>query len=148
MCVKRALDVILWLALNVISVGRVQAATSDSAMPIIFNAQERSVATLISNSAANAYLSRAWISDDSDQAQSLAPFIAMPSLFRLWAGEQQVVRIIRTPGDLPEDRELLFYLHVMGTAIAGRDDEKPDMASKTERVAFIYRPQHLVLNPA
>ena len=144
MCVKRALDVILWLALSVISVGRVQAATSDSAMPIIFNAQERSVTTFISNSAPNAYLSRAWISDDSDQAQSLAPFIAMPSLFRLWGGEQQVVRIIRTPGDLPEDRELLFYLHVMGTAIAGRDDEKPDMASKAERVAFIYRPQHLI----
>lgn len=144
MCVKRALDVILWLALSVISVGRVQAATSDSAMPIIFNAQERSVATFISNSAPNAYLSRAWISDDSDQAQSFAPFIAMPSLFRLWGGEQQVVRIIRTPGDLPEDRELLFYLHVMGTAIAGRDDEKPDMASKAERVAFIYRPQHLI----
>ena len=144
MCVKRALDAILWLALSVISAGCVQAATSGSVMPIIFNAQERSVATLISNSATNAYFSRVWVSDDSDQAQSLAPFIVMPSLFRLWAGEQQVVRIIRTPGDLPEDRELLFYLHVMGTAIVGRDDEKPDIASKAERVAFIYRPQHLI----
>ena len=144
MCVRKALGIMLWLALCAVSVGCVQAATSGSGTPIIFNAQERSVATLISNSATNAYFSRVWVSDDSDQAQSLAPFIVMPSLFRLWAGEQQVVRIIRTPGDLPEDRELLFYLHVMGTAIAGRDDEKSDIASKAERVAFIYRPQHLI----
>ncbi len=143
MCVKKGLGIIRWLALILIDVGIAQAAASESRAPIIFNAHERSVATLISNSAPNAYFSKAWISGDSEDMQSAAPFIAMPSLFRLWAGEQQVVRIIRTPGDLPDDRELLFYLHVMGKAIVGSNDVQLSAASKTERVAFIYRPQHL-----
>ena len=86
MCVKRALDAILCFYIIFFSAVCVQAVISGSGTPIIFNAQERSVATLISNSATHAYFSRAWVSDDSDQEQSLAPFIVMPSLFHVDAG--------------------------------------------------------------
>ncbi|MHC8339460.1 fimbrial biogenesis chaperone [Pseudomonas sp. HLT2-19-2] len=112
---------------------------------IILNAQERNVATLIGNSSGHAALVRASISGSGANADFLPPFIAMPSLFRLWAGEERVIRIIRTPGALPADRESLFYLHTLETPIV--EEGVPgvaDQLEKVERIAFLYRPQHLV----
>lgn len=120
-----------------------------SAPRIVLNAQDHNVATLISNTSRHTALVRASISSDGAHADSLPPFIAMPSLFRLWAGAEQVVRIIRTPGALPADRESLFYLHTLETPIVdGNDAAAGDLLEKVERVAFIYRPQHLALLPA
>lgn len=116
---------------------------------IILNAQDRNVATLIGNTDGYATLVRASISAENANADSLPPFIAMPSLFRLWAGGQQVIRIIRTPGALPADRESLFYLHTLETPIVEDvDSGEGDQWEKVERVAFIYRPQHLATLPA
>ncbi|MDI8993129.1 fimbria/pilus periplasmic chaperone, partial [Salmonella enterica subsp. enterica serovar Anatum] len=41
-----------------------------------------------------------------------APFMVTPPLFRLNGGQKNVLRIIRTGGNLPEDRESLYWLDI------------------------------------
>lgn len=43
-----------------------------------------------------------------------APFIVTPPLFRLEAQQQSRLRIVRTGGDMPTDREKLYWLCVTG----------------------------------
>jgi P pilus assembly chaperone PapD len=41
-----------------------------------------------------------------------APFLITPPLFRLNAKEDNVLRVVRTGGNLPEDRESLYWLNI------------------------------------
>ena len=50
--------------------------------------------------------------DAQGQASSQVPFMTTPPLFPLAAGRSNMIRIIRTGGDLPDDRESLFWLSV------------------------------------
>ncbi len=43
---------------------------------------------------------------------SPAPFLVMPPLFRLEANQQSQLRIVRTGGDMPTDRETLQWVCV------------------------------------
>lgn len=61
---------------------------------------------------------------DKPEARSRAPFAVTPPLFRLEPQSVNQVRITRTGGDLPADRESVFYFHA--TAIAA--SEMPEKA--------------------
>lgn len=54
-----------------------------------------------------------------EDMKSQAPFVVTPPLFRLEAGQQSRLRIIRTGGNLPADRESLFWLCVKAVPPSG-----------------------------
>jgi len=110
---------------------------------IILNADERSASTIVSNLSKSDYAVQTWVNDAADSKDRLSPFIAMPALFKVLAGEEQVVRIIKTPGQLPEDRESVFYFNAQEIPVL---DEKQDNALKVAvrtRVKLFYRPGKL-----
>ncbi|OCQ54170.1 putative fimbrial chaperone protein ElfD precursor [Photorhabdus australis subsp. thailandensis] len=107
--------------------------------------------TFINNSDSN-YLIQSTVRE-LDPATGLpldakAPFIVIPPIARVDAHERQVLKILRTGGDFPKDRESLFFLNVRMLP-----SEKPLSASKgfsgkvkmttALAVKVFYRPEGL-----
>ena len=83
---------------------------------------------------------------DNIEGTSRAPFIVTPPLFRLEAGDDSSLRIIKTVDNLPDNKESLFYINVR--AIPAK--KKSDTANANEltlvfktRIKLFYRPAHL-----
>ncbi|BAQ75540.1 gram-negative pili assembly chaperone [Pseudomonas sp. Os17] len=110
---------------------------------IILNADERSASTIVSNLTSSDYAVQTWVNDAADSKGSLSPFIAMPALFKVRAGEEQVVRIIKTPGQLPEDRESVFYFNAQEIPLLEQKQENTLKVAVRTRVKLFYRPGHL-----
>ena len=110
---------------------------------IILNADERNTSTIVSNITSNDYAVQVWLNDSTDSDKILAPFIAMPALFRVRAGEEQVVRVIKTPGQLPVDRESVFYFNAQEIPIASKQDVNALKVAIRTRIKLFYRPAAL-----
>ncbi|WP_058911252.1 molecular chaperone [Entomohabitans teleogrylli] len=89
------------------------------------------------------YLVQSWV--DMDAPDSKAPFIVTPPLFRINSDEENILRIVRTGGQLPEDRESVYWLNVK--AIPAMDSSKADTnvlhIVVKSRLKLFYRPAGL-----
>lgn len=86
------------------------------------------------------YLVQSWV-ETEDNAREKAPFLITPPLFRLDGKQDNVLRIIRTGGNLPADRESLFWLNIKSIPSSKRNEisNTLQIAIKT-RIKLIYRP--------
>lgn len=82
---------------------------------------------------------------DQPEGSGKLPFTVTPPLFRLEPGAQNAVRVIRTGGDLPRDRESVYWLDVKAIpANDPKDDGKNVLRfSLKNRVKIYYRPAGL-----
>ncbi len=111
------------------------------------NAKDESVA--IVNSDNKPFLIQSWAqSIDAQGNVGDAPFMVTPPLFRLNAGQKNVLRVIRTGGTLPEDRESLYWLDIKSIppSDSGDHDNQLKLAVKAE-FKLIYRPSSLKQTP-
>ncbi|WP_411904755.1 fimbria/pilus periplasmic chaperone, partial [Salmonella enterica] len=80
---------------------------------VIFPGDAQDASISLSNSDNVPYLIQSWAQSISETgASGDAPFMVTPTLFRLNGGQKKVLRIIRTSGNLPEDRESLYWLDI------------------------------------
>lgn len=93
------------------------------------------------------YLVQSWV-ETEDKAREKAPFLITPPLFRLDAKQDNVLRIIRTGGNLPGDRESLFWLNIKSIPSSARNENTNTLqiAIKT-RIKLIYRPTSITGKP-
>lgn len=93
------------------------------------------------------YLVQSWV-ETEDKAREKAPFLITPPLFRLDAKQDNVLRIIRTRGNLPGDRESLFWLNIKSIPSSARNENTNTLqiAIKT-RIKLIYRPTSITGKP-
>ena len=86
---------------------------------------------------------QSWV-DSGGKNLAKAPFLITPPLFRLDAKEDNVLRVVRTGGNLPEDKESLYWLNIKAIPsskqVAGVNTLQ--IAIKT-RIKLIYRPAGL-----
>jgi fimbrial chaperone protein len=95
-----------WLA------GTAHASIVPDRTRVIFNEGEPSAVVTLANNSASPYLVQSWIEDPHGQ-RIASPLMAVPPLQRIEPNERTVLRIARLPGgDLPADRESVFYLNV------------------------------------
>lgn len=78
----------------------------------IFDADKPSITFTVNNTAQQRYLVLSKVLDSQGQSGNQVPFITTPPLFPLLPGHSNIVRIMRTGGGLPDDRESLFWLSV------------------------------------
>ena len=78
---------------------------------LIYQGGKKESSIGISNPDATDYLVQSW-ADSGGKNLAKAPFLITPPLFRLDAKEDNVLRVVRTGGNLPEDRESLFWLNI------------------------------------
>jgi len=85
-----------------------------------------------------------------EDKKSAAPFLVTPPLFRLEASQQSRLRVIRTGGNLPADREGLYWLCVK--AVPPSEDGTADRTTKVSLTVnmaistcdkLLYRPAGL-----
>jgi P pilus assembly chaperone PapD len=124
------------------------AGINIGATRVIFHGDAKDESISIGNNDNVPYLIQSWAQSMSETGTvGDAPFMVTPPLFRLDGGKRNVMRIIRTGGNLPEDRESLYWLDIKSIPGTNPDDKsnKLKLAIKTE-LKLIYRPASLKQN--
>ncbi|QHF28041.1 fimbria/pilus periplasmic chaperone [Pseudomonas sp. R32] len=117
------------------------AAVSLDRTRVIFTGSEKSVSLSVSNQNTQLpYLAQAWI--ENEQAEKISsPLVVVPPIQRLDAGANSQVKIQGLPelGQLPQDRESLFYFNLR--EIPPRSDQPNTLQIALQtRVKLFYRP--------
>lgn len=111
---------------------------------VVYNASSKEASITVSNRNTEQYfLVQSWV-DDKDGNKKV-PFSITPPLFRLNAKNENMLRIVKTAGELPLDRESVYWLNVKAIPPAPAADESQNvlqLAIKT-RVKMFYRPKGL-----
>jgi len=96
-------------------------------------------------------LVQVWLDDGDENAepQDLSlPFVITPTVSRMEPKGGQSVRILRTGGDLPQDRESMFFFNVLEvppteTKLVQAGEDLFQFSTRS-RVKFFYRPDGLM----
>lgn len=108
---------------------------------LIYDGSRKEASLSVTNSDTIPYLIQSWAEVREGSAEK-APFIITPPLFRLDGSQSNVLRVVRTGGRLPEDRESLYWLNIKSIP-ASPEHEKGvntlQIAVKS-RIKLIYRP--------
>ncbi|CAI1690960.1 fimbria/pilus periplasmic chaperone [Serratia quinivorans] len=118
-----------------------EAGVVIGATRLVYDGDKKESTLSVSNPDTLAYLIQSWV-DPQEGSSEKAPFILTPPLFRLDGGLQNVLRVVRVGGTLPEDRESLYWLNVKSIPSASRQDNTLQIAVKT-RIKLLYRPAAL-----
>ncbi|WP_347115629.1 molecular chaperone [Leclercia sp. S52] len=107
---------------------------------LIYQGDKKEASLGISNPDNLDYLVQSWV-ESADMARDKAPFLITPPLFRLDGKQDNVLRVVRTGGNLPTDRESLYWLNIKSIPSTNRDESSNTLqiAIKT-RIKLIYRP--------
>jgi len=89
------------------------------------------------------YLIQSWVENIKGANTSKPPFIVTPPLFRLDAGKENILRIVRTGGNLPTDRESLYWLSIKSIPASKKSDDNQLLISVKAQLKLIYRPEGL-----
>ncbi|EOW6515951.1 molecular chaperone [Cronobacter dublinensis] len=97
------------------------------------------------NSATSPFLLQSWV--DTGDGKMRGPFMVTPPLFRIEPNEDHELRIAKT-GNLPEDRESLFYVNIRAIPPSSPDAVNTLKLVVKTRIKLFYRPQALLMDAA
>ncbi|HCR3984980.1 TPA: fimbria/pilus periplasmic chaperone [Kluyvera ascorbata] len=125
----------------------VQAGVIVGGTRVIYNGEKKETSISVKNPDKSSFLIQSW-SDAGESSADKSPFMVTPPLFRLGGGQENTLRIIRTGGNLAEDRESLYWLNIKSIPATEKKDNVNTLqiAVKT-RIKLIYRPQSLTQQP-
>ncbi|WP_202300858.1 fimbrial biogenesis chaperone [Dryocola clanedunensis] len=122
-----------------------QASVIIGGTRVIYDGSKKETSVSISNPTeagkSGVFLVQSWV--EVDESGGRAPFIVTPPLFRINASQENILRIVRTGGTLPADRESIFWLNVK--AIPASDDNSQNVLQivMKSRLKMFYRPAGL-----
>lgn len=136
----------LWLSAGVLQAAESGGVTLGGTR-LVYDGGKKEEALNITNSDQGPFLIQSWAETQNGGTEK-APFIVTPPLFRLDGNQQNTLRVIRTGGNLPEDRESLFWLNVKSIPTSSKNENANTLqiAVKT-RIKLIYRPQTIKITP-
>lgn len=105
---------------------------------LVYDGKKKESSLNIRNPDNIAYLIQSWV-DMPEGVSGKAPFVITPPLFRLDGKQNNVLRVVRAGGNLPNDKESLFWLNVKAIPSAEKKDNTLQIAIKT-RIKLIFRP--------
>ncbi|NLS56144.1 fimbrial biogenesis chaperone [Hafnia alvei] len=119
-----------------------------SATRVVYDASNKETSVSIKNKNIDQYfLVQSWIDDNTGNKK--VPFAITPPLFRLGADKLNMLRIVKTSGNLPDDKESVFYINVKAIPPVPDDSVTQNtlqVAIKT-RIKLFYRPKGLQGKP-
>lgn len=114
---------------------------------VVYNGGKREASLSVRNPDKTPYLIQAWADGNGAFGENKnapqPPFVVTPPLFRLDAGNENMVRIIRTGGDLPEDRESIYWMNIKSIPASAKSDKNVLQISVKTRIKLIYRPEKI-----
>lgn len=108
---------------------------------LIYDGGKKEASLSVTSTDINPYLIQSWV-DTQNGGSEKAPFIVTPPLFRLEGNQRNLLRIVRTGGNLPEDRESLYWLNIKSIPASSKNEDANTLkiAVKTS-IKLLYRPQ-------
>lgn len=106
---------------------------------VVFHGDKKASSLEISNPDKIPYLIQSWIEDEKGRTK--VPFFITPPLYRLDEGQSNAEQILKI-GDLPEDKETLFWINIKTIPSAKKIENALQIAVKT-KIKLIYRPNNL-----
>ncbi|WP_042287309.1 fimbria/pilus periplasmic chaperone [Citrobacter sedlakii] len=93
------------------------------------------------------YLIQVWVDPFNATDKNKPPFTAIPPVSRLEPKQERVLRIIKTQGELPSNRESVFWINVKNIPPSPtKDSSKLEIAIKT-RIKLFWRPSSIKETP-
>ncbi|PHM49478.1 fimbrial biogenesis chaperone [Xenorhabdus miraniensis] len=90
------------------------------------------------------YLIQSWVQDEHDETK--VPFIITPPLFKLTAGNENILRIVKIGNNLPDDRESLFWLNIKSIPATAKTEQNQLQITVKSRFKLFFRPASLADN--
>lgn len=111
---------------------------------VIYDGSKKDATVMVINSAKNApFLAQSWVTEyaPGKKQPAMAPFLVTPPLYRQDEGKN-TLRIIRTGGQMPSDRESVFWLNVKAIPAVHEDlsGKNTLQFAYVLRVKLFYRP--------
>ncbi|AIY42322.1 Chaperone protein fimC precursor [Collimonas arenae] len=111
---------------------------------VIFGEKDRQASIPLKNTGTSPYVVQTWI--DAGEGKNKTPLLVTPPLSRMDPGDQNILRIVRVGGDLPADRESVFWLNVKEIPEKSDQPNVLQVAVRT-RIKVFYRPVGLAGKP-
>ncbi|SUY92931.1 Chaperone protein focC precursor [Buttiauxella agrestis] len=134
---KKTLILLPWILITT----QAQAGVVVGGTRFVFPEHQNTLSLEVKNTGSLPFLIKTQITADS----GAVPFIATPPLFAVEAGHENAVRIIRTDGTLPDDRESLFYISIAAIP-SGKPQPHSLQIALRSRFKLFYRPDALQAN--
>jgi len=137
----------LWCSLSA------QAGVSIQGSRVIYKEANGEATVLLQSVNQTPSLVQVWVDDGDPEApvETLAvPFTVIPAVVRLDPNRGQSIRILRTGGNFPADRESLYWFNVYeipSTALAAPGAEDRLQFTGRARLKLLYRPKGLSMPP-
>ncbi|MCR6480130.1 molecular chaperone [Variovorax sp. ZS18.2.2] len=107
---------------------------------VILGERDREASIPVKNTGTSPYVVQAWI--DAGEGKNKTPLLVTPPLSRLDPGMENILRIMRVAGDLPADRESVFWLNVKEIPEKSNEENVLQIAVRS-RIKLFYRPSKL-----
>ncbi|HZJ94613.1 MAG TPA: molecular chaperone [Thiopseudomonas sp.] len=116
---------------------------------VIYPADQREVNIQLSNTGDVPALVQAWVEPYTDPSAPVhdvkeqdIPFVLSPPVFRINPKEGQTIRLMYVGGDLPQDRESVFYFNVLDIPPAPSADKTDNFLQLAinSKLKLFYRP--------
>ncbi|MDQ0073522.1 fimbrial chaperone protein [Variovorax boronicumulans] len=108
---------------------------------VILGEKDREASIPAKNTGTSPYVVQAWI--DAGEGKNKTPLLVTPPLSRLDPGMENILRIMRVAGELPADRESVFWLNVKEIPEKSNEENVLQIAVRS-RIKLFYRPSKLV----
>jgi P pilus assembly chaperone PapD len=135
------------LLVGLIAISAIQSAQAGiivGGSRVIYEAKSKEVSLQVKNpEKQSVYLIQTWVDNEKEQNTSKTPFIITPPLFRLDAGQENLLRIVFTGSGLPTDRETAYWLNVKSIPSVEKTDKNRLLISVNTRIKMFYRPSGL-----
>lgn len=116
---------------------------------VVYDGSKKEASISVNNTeATKPYLIQSWVEEVSSTGAHKAPFIITPPLFRLDAGQENVLRIIRAGGQFPENKESVFWINIKSIPSSDKSVTNQLQIAVKTRIKLFYRPAGLSGNAA
>ncbi|ROS01072.1 P pilus assembly chaperone PapD [Sinobacterium caligoides] len=133
----------LWLAVSSVA----SASPTVGATRLVFDGAKHESSITVRNGDDTAYLIQSWAdakgADGKKADAAKPPFMITPPLFRMEAKSANQLRVIRTGGDLPEDRESVFWMNIKAIPPSDPDAKNTLQFAINTRIKLFFRPAGL-----
>lgn len=143
---KKAFSILTFL-LIAIHAASASAGVIVGGTRVIYSGDNREATLSVRNPDKTAYLIQAWADNgysDGDTGKIIkAPFLVTPPLFRLDAGSENILRIIRSDDSLNNTQESLSWMNVKSIPSMSDGDKNILQIAVKTRIKLIFRPKGL-----
>ena len=115
---------------------------------VVYPMKSRQVSLTVQNSSlTDSFLVQSWV--ETEAGTKVADFIVTPPLYLSEPQNENVLRIIRTSGNLPKNRESLYYFVVKDIPSIEKKESKRSILniSAATRIKLFVRPDGLGMRP-